>query len=267
MNHDNDNGPVRYGPWPTTRKDAERLGTKHYFTGEPCMYGHLALRLTSNSACMICHNDRCGNYNKMKRQLDDEWREEMNRKQRLRYHANPAASREHNKRWAANNPDRRRIYGREYLRKLRDADPTLNAKTAELMREKRSNPEYARAERARERARYAESPEKYREKSKRYAKENPERAATHARNRRSIKRCAEGYHSESDVISILERQGYRCAECKKSIKAKYHVDHIIPLSKGGSNWPSNIQGLCATCNLQKNNLDPLEFAKRKGRLL
>jgi len=39
---------------------------------------------------------------------------------------------------------------------------------------------------------------------------------------------------------------YRCAFCK--LKKKLTVDHIISLSKGGSNSIQNIQPLCLSCN-------------------
>lgn len=135
------------------------------------------------------------------------------------------------------------------------------------MAEKRSDPNYRADELERERARYAENPDKFRAKSRRYSKENPEVAASHARNRRARMRNAEGFHTPEDVSRILEKQGYKCVYCNSDIKEDYEIDHIVALSRGGSNWPSNLQGLCKTCNRQKNNLDPIKFAQRKGRLL
>lgn len=102
---------------------------------------------------------------------------------------------------------------------------------------------------------------------------NPDRATelnrTHDRNRRARKREAEGHHTADDIVRLLERQNFKCSECRASIREKTnrHVDHIIPLSRGGSNWPSNLQMLCAKCNLHKAARDPFEFANLKGRLL
>lgn len=45
----------------------------------------------------------------------------------------------------------------------------------------------------------------------------------------------------------------RCYYCKKMTKkAKRHVDHIIPLSKGGSHGIGNLCCACADCNLKKS---------------
>ena len=38
---------------PKTRKEAQALGAKFYFTGEPCVRGHIALRKTKG-ACLEC---------------------------------------------------------------------------------------------------------------------------------------------------------------------------------------------------------------------
>jgi hypothetical protein len=37
-----------------TRIEARAAGSRHYFTGEPCLHGHIARRFVSNKACMIC---------------------------------------------------------------------------------------------------------------------------------------------------------------------------------------------------------------------
>lgn len=42
-----------YSTYPTNRKDAKEQGAKYYFTGEPCKYGHIALRKTKGT-CVEC---------------------------------------------------------------------------------------------------------------------------------------------------------------------------------------------------------------------
>jgi 5-methylcytosine-specific restriction endonuclease McrA len=39
--------------YPTTRKEAKTTGATHYYTGEPCKHGHIALRKTKG-ACVEC---------------------------------------------------------------------------------------------------------------------------------------------------------------------------------------------------------------------
>ncbi len=59
---------------------------------------------------------------------------------------------------------------------------------------------------------------------------------------------------------ILDRDNWICQCCgilvhdeKINNETKAHIDHIIPISKGGNSEPSNLQVLCRTCNLSKGN--------------
>ena len=53
--------------------------------------------------------------------------------------------------------------------------------------------------------------------------------------------------------NVLKRDGFRCVRCGASASdgAKLHVDHIIPVSRGGKTEMSNLQTLCEACNLGK----------------
>lgn len=93
------------------------------------------------------------------------------------------------------------------------------------------------------------------------------KARTNNANRRAREQAAEGRHSIADIRRLLEAQRFCCADCGKSIKDGYHVDHVVPISKGGSNWPTNLQILCPTCNISKGDRDPIEHAQKIGRLL
>ena len=79
-------------------------------------------------------------------------------------------------------------------------------------------------------------------------------------------RKAKGIFTSEDVIALYHHQAGKCAVCKEELKNKYHVDHIMPLARGGSNWPENLQLLCPSCNLKKGAKHPLEFMVSKGIL-
>lgn len=52
-------------------------------------------------------------------------------------------------------------------------------------------------------------------------------------------------------LLVWSRDGGACIRCGS--KDQLHFDHIIPVAKGGSNLPVNIQLLCQTCNLKKSD--------------
>jgi 5-methylcytosine-specific restriction endonuclease McrA len=45
--------------------------------------------------------------------------------------------------------------------------------------------------------------------------------------------------------------GGMCGICKDFIVGKFHVDHVIPLSRGGEHSYANAQLAHPTCNLEK----------------
>ena len=56
--------------------------------------------------------------------------------------------------------------------------------------------------------------------------------------------------TEKEKASLLKDYKNRCAIC--NVKAKdYEIDHIVPLSAGGSNDIENLQPLCKDCHKQK----------------
>lgn len=96
-----------------------------------------------------------------------------------------------------------------------------------------------------------------REHNRRWAAAHPEQEALRTSKYRARQRGAEGTVSVEDWRSIVARQGGRCAHCGET--RKLERDHIVPLSRGGSNLPANIQGLCRSCNARKGDRPDLHF--------
>jgi 5-methylcytosine-specific restriction endonuclease McrA len=61
---------------------------------------------------------------------------------------------------------------------------------------------------------------------------------------------------------VFKRDNFTCKGCGNSCdQVRLTIDHIIPLSKGGSNDISNLQTLCLFCNQSKHK--KLDFRFRR----
>lgn len=72
------------------------------------------------------------------------------------------------------------------------------------------------------------------------------KAYLHARRARKL--AAPGFATAEQLAARIAFYGHRCAYCGGPYD---HLDHVIPLSRGGSNWPANIRPSCEHCNLSK----------------
>lgn len=123
---------------------------------------------------------------------------------------------------------------------------------------------------------YMKNKEKEKERVKKWQKENPEKyresqlkykfsLKCREKNRKNAKiqfhkrRKTEGSFNKKDIDRILINQSGICPYCKLDICGNYHIDHIIPIARGGNNWPENIQLTCPECNLKKGVLSHDEF--------
>ncbi|MEN6554368.1 MAG: HNH endonuclease [Methanobacterium sp.] len=60
--------------------------------------------------------------------------------------------------------------------------------------------------------------------------------------------------SKSIRHEVFKRDDYKCVECGATKeKTTLHIDHILPVSQGGTDELDNLQTLCEECNLAKSS--------------
>lgn len=92
-----------------------------------------------------------------------------------------------------------------------------------------------------------------------WAARHPEKMRELVARRRATQLGADGSHTNKDVAMLLAAQSGLCAACHADVSTGFHVDHVIPLSKGGSDGPENLQILCPSCNRSKASKLPHEL--------
>lgn len=103
-------------------------------------------------------------------------------------------------------------------------------------------------------------PEKAKEYSAKWKAKNPEHAKAIFRKNSHKRRALKSINTSLDMITeagrmmkfILASPASACAYCDKLVSGKEReIDHIKPLSRGGSHSPMNLIACCRSCNAKK----------------
>lgn len=124
-------------------------------------------------------------------------------------------------------------------------------------------------ERAYRNAWAAAHPEKARERAAAWARENEERYRENARRGSAIRRgavpCTHDL-CQSVGVGILAWQvsDQRCYLCGVGLQRGpgMHMDHVIPIKRGGLDCVENVRPTCRSCNSAKRNRDARDFLAR-----
>ncbi|MEJ7871707.1 MAG: HNH endonuclease [Rubrobacteraceae bacterium] len=144
-------------------------------------------------------------------------------------------NREYQKKYRENN----REYFRERNRKERAENPSLNAARTMRWRDKNRGPKAAM--------------------NKAWREANKGAQMEHWQRRRARKQQAQGSHTFNEVWRMAEDQGWLCGYCEVPLFGVFHVDHILPLSRGGSDSWDNLAVTCKFCNLRKSTKNAEEY--------
>jgi hypothetical protein len=101
---------------------------------------------------------------------------------------------------------------------------------------------------------------------KKYDKDNPDQAKKRSAKRAKLQMEAKGSHTNEDIETIRKQLGDRCYYCDDPLFGGGEIEHMQPISRGGSNDPSKLTFSCLLCNHEKHNKTEEEYiAHRKKR--
>lgn len=249
------------------RAEAKAEGEMYYFTGKPCKRGHIDKRRVSDHGCVECGKVKHKRtYVPSPEPIHDNISvhysgplisraEAIKNGEKVYFTGKPCKHGHVAQRFVCDHSCRE--CGRLYLAAMRDVYPDRGKEYYWANREAclESSNKWFRDNRDAQLKKKKEWRERNPGHSDEYRKKNPELYAEASRRRRARKLGADGYHSKDDIDKILSGQGGLCAApwCRSDISNGYEIDHIMPLSRGGSDWPSNLQCLCRGCNRSKSS--------------
>lgn len=221
---------------------------------------------TDMKTCTNCQQEKpLDDYYKEKRVADGrqaQCKECMQQRRREYRKANPSADKLYyqanreklltNKKLAyATNDERRQAYQetmRQYYLKNQEEIKVKVQIYAEANKKKLA--EYRKIYRSK-----PENIERSNEGSRRYrAKPENRMALAHRQMRYAYRKLnAKGFSTKQQLQWRWDYYGGKCWVCECDAT---EFDHVIPLTKGGSNWPANLRPICRSCNARKSNTWP-----------
>ena len=164
-----------------------------------------------------------------------------------------------NQKWKDKNPEKWLEIKRRSMKKSNDAKAIAAGFTPGVIG-RRAKPITPEQKRAKQNARVKKYYHAHKETSR-------AGGAAAARNRRARLKKVGGTHTAADIAKLRSLQKDNCTWCLQPLGDKTpHVDHHIPLSKGGSNDVRNLHLMHSTCNLKKLYHDPVEYGLRHNLL-
>ena len=162
---------------------------------------------------------------------------------------------EYKRRWNAKNSEKLKLYKARYL-----AKPEAKEKTKQYQDiynksgiHKLAQKKWYEKNAEREKARVAQWRKNNREKMLAYKREYLQKNLDKHRLHQA-KRRAQIYSTRTgkiDLDKLLENM--ICGICNNPILVDYEIDHIVPLSRGGTHTQDNLQLAHSPCNNTKNN--------------
>ncbi len=190
---------------------------------------------------------------------------------RCDWHSTPEQNTERRRRYLAANKEavaeRKRLYRQKNKERLRKKDRLYYLANREKFAEHNRRYREANKEALAEynRLYHQANKEAKAEYYRRWRTENQDKRRVHELKRQALKRDGEGFEDVADMWQMYEDQGGLCAYCEEPLFGDFHIDHMVPLSRGGADDWTNYAIACPTCNLRKHAKTLEDFMNRRLR--
>ena len=226
------------------------INDKEFYLGRLCKGNHdwndtgKTLRRVSNSECPQCSKDK---YNERIKLEPD-----FNKK---RYQKHKEYSLNYQKQWRKRSKEvmkkQSKKYQETHVEELKEYRKNYYLQNKEVLipKMRRYNKKY-----------YLSRKEEIDKKHRNYYKQNRFLALLRCRKRRANKmQIHKSKYTLDEIKCLKDKFKNKCSYCRK--EKILHLDHFIPMSKGGPDCLGNIVPACKSCNSSKHNSDPMEWYK------
>ena len=110
---------------------------------------------------------------------------------------------------------------------------------------------------------YKDNKKEIKERHRQYRENNKDKIKGYTHKRRALKLGNGGSYTKAQWLDTLEYFDYKCAYTGECIKHNCHVEHIVPISKGGTSYIWNLVPSTASANLSKQNRDMEEWYREQ----
>ena len=100
---------------------------------------------------------------------------------------------------------------------------------------------------------YENNKDKIKESRKEYRENNKDKIRERIKEYKHKKRGNGGAYTKAQWLDTLEYFNYKCAYTGECIKHSCHVEHIVPVSKGGTSYIWNLVPSTGSANYSKGN--------------
>ena len=211
-----------------TRGEAKAQGLKNYFTGLPCIYGHIDTRRTCDGRCRECDRIRAAKRHAELR--EDETYKEKNRARAVRWYGNNRdRAMANSKLWVENNKER----ANQFKKKWADNNKERVSAMGKAWREK--------------------AKDQIRERRRAWRSENRAKVCSYTRARQAGLDRATPSWADRDSILVKYKESQRMSALTGVL---HHVDHKIPLQHEdvcGLHVAANLRVILARDNMRKSN--------------
>ncbi len=103
------------------------------------------------------------------------------------------------------------------------------------------------------------NPEKVKSSHDTHMEAHPEASVVASQKRRARLEAVENTLTKGEAKLAYRESGGLCTYCGEPVGNKRSLDHIFPISKGGSNTFENVTVVCVSCNSKKGNRSVLRL--------